>query len=82
MITPGYGEGVRGGTGVIAVGDLHMEPVSVQKLNQDDAGVGRGEAVEDPEGVEDRGHRGVVCRVDVQLPEKFTKKVQYHSRKI
>lgn len=47
-----------------------MEPVSVQKLHQDGAGVGRGQAIENPEGVKDRGNCSVVSRVNVQLPTK------------
>lgn len=56
------------------VRDLDIEPVSVQKLHQDDAGVGRGEAIEHPQSVKDGGHCGVVSRVDVYLP-KDNKKV-------
>ena len=52
-----------------------MEPVSVQKLHQDGAGIGRGEAIEHAEGVKDRGHGGVVSRVNVHLPIENVKMV-------
>ena len=47
-----------------------MEPISVQKLHQDGAGVGRGEAIKHAEGVKDRGHGGVVSGVNVHFPTK------------
>ena len=68
VVTSGNGERVRRWTGVIAVRDLDIEPVSVQKLHQDGAGIGWGKAVKHAQSVKDGGHCGVVSRVDVHLP--------------
>ena len=50
-----------------------MEPISVQELHQDGAGVGRGQAIEHPKGVKDWGNCGVVSRVNVQFPANVNK---------